>query len=78
MHSNPTVVHAVVIDWHSTFETVVVGRRKSDEPFVEQGFGLIMVGGASPTSTLKRTPFVRVLPETWWKKRDTKCMFNVL
>src|SRR5258706_13919007 len=38
MHGRPTVVRVVVIDWNSTLETVVEGRRKSDEPFEKQMF----------------------------------------
>jgi len=75
MHSRPTVIRTVVIDRNSTLETVVARRRKSGEPSMEQGFGLIMVG---LTSTLEPVPVVRVLPETWWKKCDTEHMFNVM
>lgn len=78
MHGCPTVVRMVVIDWDSTLETVVEGRRKSDEPPEKQMFDRIMISGASLTSTLKPVPFVCVVPEGRWKRRDTKYMFNVM
>ena len=65
MHSHPAVVRMIVIDWNSTLEAVVVGWRESDEPSIEQGFGLVVVRGAGLTSTLKLVPFIRILPETW-------------
>lgn len=68
----------LVIDWNSTLETVIVGRRKSDEPSMEQGFDLIVVSGVGLTNTPKPIPFARVLPEIWWKRCDTKHMFNVM
>lgn len=79
MHGRPTVVRTVVIDWNSTLETVFEGRRKSDEPSMKQIFDLIMIiGGASLTSTLQPVPFVCVVPESWWKRRDTKYMFHIM
>ena len=78
MHSRLTVECTIVVDWNSTLETVALWWGKSDEPSMEQGFGLVMVSGAGLTSTLKPLPFVRVPPETLWKRRDTEYMFNVI